>query len=309
MTPTAVESFVVANGLSHHVLTWDGRANRIDDARPTVVLLHGWLDLAWSFAALGSALAAAGRRVVAFDFRGHGETQWVAPGGYYHFPDYILDIDSLLPLIAPGEAAIDLFAHSMGGTVAMLFTGARPQRVRRLVLAEGLGPPDMGPDSLLDRTVSFLDGVARTRINAQRPVASIADALVRMRVQNPELPEALGLFLAEKSTATLGPTSNGPTPNGTAPNGQEGTRLWRFDPLHRTRSPSVFRLDQLRPFLARITMPMLAIAGERGFRLGDEASRLALFADARLIELPGAGHMMHWTHPEALADAVISFFA
>lgn len=299
MTPTAVESFVVANGLSHHVLTWDGRAKhddatRTEDTRPTVVLLHGWLDMAWSFEALGSALAATGRRVVAFDFRGHGETQWVPPGGYYHFPDYILDIDSLLPLIAPGETAIDLFAHSMGGTVAMLFTGARPQRVRRLVLAEGLGPPDMGPESLLDRTVSFLDGVARTRTTTQRPVASIADALVRMRVQNPELPDELGLFLAEKSTA---------------PNGPDGARSWRFDPLHRTRSPSVFRLDQLRPFLARITMPMLAIAGERGFRLGDEASRLALFPDARLIELPGAGHMMHWTHPGALANAVIGFFA
>ena len=186
MRTTAVESFVVANGLSHHVLTWDGRA--ANNALPTVVLLHGWLDIAWSFEALGSALAAAGRRAVAFDFRGHGETQWVPPGGYYHFPDYLLDLDSLLPAIAPREEVIDLFAHSMGGTVAVLYAGARPQRVRRLVLAEGLGPPDMGPEALLDRTVSFLDGVARTRSTPQRPVASIGDALARMRIQNPELP-------------------------------------------------------------------------------------------------------------------------
>jgi pimeloyl-ACP methyl ester carboxylesterase len=293
MRTTAVESFVVANGLSHHVLTWDGRAaNATGSELPTVVLLHGWLDIAWSFEALGSALAAAGRRAVAFDFRGHGETQWVPTGGYYHFPDYLLDLDALLPALAPGEDVIDLFAHSMGGTVAMLFTGARPQRVRRLVLAEGLGPPDMGPEALLDRTVSFLDGVARTRQTTQRPVASIADALARMRIQNPELPEELGLFLAEKSTAA---------------SGQDGARVWRFDPLHRTRSPSVFRLDQLRPFLARIKLPVLAIAGERGYRLGDEVSRLALLADARIVEIAGAGHMMHWTHPDAVAAAVVHF--
>jgi pimeloyl-ACP methyl ester carboxylesterase len=288
--PRFSESFVRANGLSHHTLTWDGRAP--GDTRPTVLLLHGWLDLAWSFASLGESLAPAGRRAVAIDLRGHGETQWASPGSYYHFPDYVLDVDSLLPQLAPEEPQLDLFAHSMGGTVAMLFSGARPQRVRRLVLAEGLGPPDMSPEILVDRTVSFLDGVARTRQTPPRPIASLADALTRMRAQNPELPETLGLFLAEKNTVV--------TPAG---------RMWRFDPLHRTRSPSVFRLDQLRPFLARITAPVLAVAGERGFRLPDEAERLALLRDARLAEIAGAGHMMHWTHPAELAAAVIDFLA
>ena len=288
--PRFSESFVTANGLSHHTLTWDGRAP--GDTRPTVLLLHGWLDLGWSFASLGEALAAAGRRAVALDLRGHGETQWTPPGSYYHFPDYVLDVDSLAPLLAPAEAQLDLFAHSMGGTVAMLYAGARPDRVRRLVLAEGLGPPDMSPEILVDRTVSFLDGVARTRQTPQRPIASLDEALTRMRVQNPELPDSLGLFLAEKNTVV--------TPTG---------RMWRFDPLHRTRSPSVFRLDQLRPFLARITAPVLAVAGERGFRLPDEAARLALLRDARLVEIAGAGHMMHWTHPAELASAVVDFLA
>jgi pimeloyl-ACP methyl ester carboxylesterase len=290
ITPHVSESFVVANGLTHHTLIWDGRAP--GDTRPTVLLLHGWLDLAWSFASLGEALAAAGRRAVAIDLRGHGETQWTPPGSYYHFPDYVLDVDSLAPLLAPGEAQLDLFAHSMGGTVALLYAGARPERVRRLVLAEGLGPPDMSPEILVDRTVSFLDGVARTRQTPQRPIESLTEALTRMRVQNPELPEALGLFLAEKNTVV--------TPAG---------RMWRFDPLHRTRSPSVFRLDQLRPFLARITAPVLAVAGERGFRLPDESARLALLRESRLVELAGAGHMMHWTHPTELAAAVVDFLA
>ena len=43
--------------------------------------------------------------------------------------------------------------------------------------------------------------------------------------------------------------------------------------------------------------------------LGVAAARLALLRDARLVEIAGAGHMMHWTHPAELASAVVDFLA
>src|SRR5258706_3132064 len=77
------ERLVHANGLEHHVLEWNmGGA-------PTIVCCHGFLDLGWSFVWLAEELAAAGFRVVAFDWRGHGESEHVGRGGYYHFADYI----------------------------------------------------------------------------------------------------------------------------------------------------------------------------------------------------------------------------
>ena len=67
MSPRVDERFVAANGLRHHVLCRDG-----DPAR-TVVVLHGYLDLARSFAPLIDALGDDGHRVFAPDFRGHGD--------------------------------------------------------------------------------------------------------------------------------------------------------------------------------------------------------------------------------------------
>lgn len=285
----AREKFLVANGLRHHVLEWGA------GPKPTLVLLHGFLDIAWSFDAVARALAV-DRRVVAFDFRGHGETEWVGAGGYYHFPDYVLDLEALLEALGE-EAPIDLLGHSMGGSVATLFGGARPLRLRSLVLVEGLGPPEHAPDQLLARTRSFLDGVHKTRdaARAPRPMRDVAEALGRMRRQNPDLPEELGLFLAEKSTR--------PAPDGTG-------LAWRFDPLHRTTSPAIYRTDQIAPFFAALPVPVLYVAGERGYRLGDEAERLALFPRApRTVEVAGAGHMLHWTHAKALADAVSGFLS
>ena len=293
------ESFVRANGLLHHVLTWDGRVDG-EPAGADLVLLHGFLDLAWSFDAFARLVAARAprRRIIAFDFRGHGETDWVGAGGYYHFPDYVLDLDELVRALGHDAAPFHLFGHSMGGTVATLFAGARPALVRSLVLAEGLGPPTHTADRLYERTVGFLDGVKRVRETAARPpkkpMRSAADALARMRLSNPELGEERGLFLAEKGTKPL----------------DDGTRAWRFDPLHKTTSPSIYRLDHMQPFFAKLTMPVLYVGGTRGYRLPDEAARLALMpVTAEVAELEGAGHMLHWTHEQALADVIAVFLS
>src|SRR2546430_10655465 len=57
--------------------------------RPTL-LLHGWLDHAHSFDLLAPLLPG---RTVALDFRGHGDSQWVGAGGFYHFIEYVADLD------------------------------------------------------------------------------------------------------------------------------------------------------------------------------------------------------------------------
>jgi pimeloyl-ACP methyl ester carboxylesterase len=304
---------VVASGLRHHVIVWNDAAP-VSAERPSIVLLHGLMDLAWSWEGVARRLATprageAPRRVVAFDWRGHGETDPVGAGGYYHFPDYARDLDALLPLVAPGEAAVDLVGHSMGGSAAVLFTGARPARVRRLALLEGLGPPDMPAAALLDRTRAFLDGVARVMAERrERPMRSLDEAVARMRQQHPDLTEALGRFLASKATRPARAEAGA----GDAETGGAGTPaptaglVWRFDPLHRTTSPSVFRADQHAAFLEAVRCPALALCGERGFRPADEATRLSRLR-ARLVELRGAGHMMHWTHPDEVASTLRAF--
>ena len=63
---------------------------------PSIVLVHGfgsgraqnWKSTGWY-----GGLTAAGFPIVAMDCRGHGDSGWVGAGGYYHFPDYVFDLD------------------------------------------------------------------------------------------------------------------------------------------------------------------------------------------------------------------------
>ena len=83
------------------------------------------------------------RTLVAFDMRGFGRTQ--RPDDGYWFPDYLADLDAVLDQCPP-DAPVDLVGHSMGGNIAMLYAGVRPQRVRRLVSLEGFGMTRTTPD-------------------------------------------------------------------------------------------------------------------------------------------------------------------
>lgn len=274
-----------ANGLTHHIVEW-GAGPRV------VVLLHGYLDQAISFDAIARRLAERGLRVLAPDFRGHGETDWVGAGGYYHFPDYTLDLEGWLG--AMGVDAFDLVGHSMGGTVATMFAGIRPKRVRTLVSIEGLGPMESPAADAPSRFVRWFEGVERVRRRQSKPIASHAEALERLRVMHPTLPDDLGLVLAERAVK---------------PHASGVGYTWRFDPLHQTQSPMPFRLDLYRAFLDRIEAPTLVLLGEKGLRLGDEDERIGRIRNARKVELAGQGHMVHWHVPDLVATHIAGHLA
>src|SRR4051795_9970976 len=56
----------------------------------------------------------------------------------YWFPDYIADLDALLRALA-SEAPVHLVGHSLGGNVACMYAGVRPERIAKLVNLEGFG--------------------------------------------------------------------------------------------------------------------------------------------------------------------------
>lgn len=283
MSVPPVERFVTANSLRHHLIEWPAEG-------PTVLLAHGFLDLAWSFKDVAERLRARGFRCVAWDWRGHGETDPIGAGGYYHFPDYVLDLDELWPLLVPEGEKAHLVGHSMGGSAVTMFASVRSDRLKTLSLLEGLGPPNQELSRAPEDLSLWLHGVERTRAKTPRTF-TLEEAVTRMRRQNPALSDELGAFLAEKGTRAV-----------------EGGRQWRFDPLHRTPSPSLFQAAIFTGYLAAIEVPTLVVAGEKGYRLADEQERLGALRDGRLVEIPGAGHMMHWEAPDALAEALAEHF-
>ncbi|MBM4360379.1 MAG: alpha/beta hydrolase [Deltaproteobacteria bacterium] len=261
-----------------------------DGAAPsgvTVLLLHGFLDRGLTWDDVAAPLARAGHAVVAPDLRGYGESERTARGGYYHFPDYVADVDALVRSLAPERLIV--VGHSMGGTVACLFAGARPERVERLVLVEGIGPPSLPRDQARHRMRQWLDDLAAPPVS--RDLASHEAAVSRLARFHPQVPHAV----LERRARQLVSSSN----DGLA---------WCYDPLHRTTSPTAFSADLLGVFLANYRGPVLYVGGgESGFHPEDEAARLAMFSDVRRVEIEGAGHMVHWTAPDALAEAILGF--
>ncbi|MCA9600779.1 MAG: alpha/beta hydrolase [Polyangiales bacterium] len=278
------ESFVRANGIDHHVLEWNPGGER------TFVLAHGFLDIAWSWKWVAERLADAGARVVAFDWRGHGESSWIGDGGYYHFADYVLDLDELLPAL--GIERAHLVGHSMGGTAVALYAGTRPDVPITVTLVEGLGPPSHGVDILPDRYGSFLRSVRAVRSAKRQVLPDLDAAVTRLAAQNPGLPDEVGRFVAERATRP-GPEGHG--------------YVWRFDPLHRTTSPTAFQAEAFHAFLGHIASPTLYVCGDQGFRLPDERQRLDKLKKLAFVEFAGTGHMIHWFRPAELSAELLRF--
>jgi pimeloyl-ACP methyl ester carboxylesterase len=256
----------------------------------TILLLHGFMDAGATWDMVAPALARGGHDVVAPDLRGFGQSDYVGPGGYYHFPDYVADVAELVDALAPRRLAV--VGHSMGGTVAALYTGAHHERVERLALLEGMGPVATEPRLAVDRMQAWLRTL-RSIDRIAKPLTSLQEAVERLALHHPRVSREV----IETRARLL-----------TRPD-ETGRLIWAYDPLHRTTAPTPFHLDAFNEFLRRIDCPTLVVSGgPTGWHPPDEAERIACLPHPTRFELPNAGHMMHWTEPVALGDRLAAFF-
>jgi pimeloyl-ACP methyl ester carboxylesterase len=275
----------LATGLGYHVLEWGADESH----EHTVLLLHGFLDVAWSWRAMVEAGLAGRFHVIAPELRGHGDSDRVGAGGYYHFTDYLPDVHDLVSKLA--RRRLSIVGHSMGGSVASYYTGSYPARVHRLALLEGLGPPpqaQLGPE----RVTAWIAAWERVRGAGQRSYASVEEAAARLRDHDRLLGVELSLELAERGTLE----------------GADGRRRFKHDPLHATVGPHGFLLDSAKSFWRAVTCPVLLVDGDQSeYKLADAAERRACFKDARYEICSGAGHMMMRHQPQALAELLVKF--
>jgi pimeloyl-ACP methyl ester carboxylesterase len=284
---TPLSHRIAANGLEHRVLEWPA-------AEPvaTALLLHGFMDAAGTWDLVAPRLAHAGLRVIAPDLRGFGEGGRAPAGAYYYFPDYVFDVAELVDALVPPGSPLLVLGHSMGGTVATLYAGSFPARVTRLVVAEGVGPPDHRHEDAPERLRSWIDQVRAVRSREERTMPSRDDALRRLILNHPHVPREV---LASRLDAL-------------ARQLPDGRFVWRADPLHATPTPVLFFARSFVEYARRVTCPVLFVSGgPQGWHPPNEEERVAAYVAVERAEIAGAGHMMHWTKPEELARHVLRF--
>jgi pimeloyl-ACP methyl ester carboxylesterase len=273
-----------------------------------LLMAHGMRDLAWSLDTVARHFQDR-YRVISLDLRGHGDSDHV---GYYALQHFVLDIVQVVQRL--GLERPVLLGHSFGGEVIAQTAGLFPDLPRACVLVEGLGPPSWEGEGSREAGLfwarSSIEALDHMDPNGRR-VDDLEDATARIRKNHSGLGPDRARLLAEA---------------GTRPHPEGGLR-WKWDPFLRT-SWGTFNFRQMEEMWEHIRCPVLAVNGgasgnwwkrdggpgavrggeSEGYLPPDElARRLACFSDIECVEVPDAGHMIHFDQPDGLNAAIESF--
>ena len=262
----------ISSGLKLHYLDWG------TVGKPTMVLLHGLRGHANSWDDVSMAMYQ-DYHILALDQRGRGDSDW-AMGGEYTTEAYVGDLVNFCEALK-----LDTFilaGHSMGGRNSLTFASRYPDKVEKLIVVDIGHVIDPRGGERITREIkavpeefdSFEDVVAYMRKESSRP----SDAVLRRRLQYQTKVQASG---------KIG---------------------WRYDRAireHRrqgTTPPS----EDLGPLLGKITSPTLLVRGMDTDLLSPEVAKQMVEAipNAKLVEIPRAGHMVFEDNPDDFIAAV-----
>jgi pimeloyl-ACP methyl ester carboxylesterase len=264
-------------------------------AAPPLILLHGGRDHCRSWDRVAAAMRSEWH-VIAPDLRGHGDSAW-SLSGHYSMANYIYDLAQLVhqQKLAP----VSIVAHSLGGNVALRYTGIYPEAVRRLVAIEGLGP---GPRSAVARDAKPIERRMRAWVEEQRAqaarvprrYASLEDALARMQQANTRLTPEQARHLTQHAVNQ----------------NEDGTYSWKFDPYVRIWPPYDMTREEIAALWSRITCPTLLLWGTESWATDPAADgRASYFQNARVLRVQRAGHWVHHDRMDVLLPELRAFLA
>jgi pimeloyl-ACP methyl ester carboxylesterase len=251
-------------------------ASRREGDGPPIVVLHGLFGSARNWASVSKALAAQ-FQVHSLDLRNHGGSPW---SDEMNYPDMAEDVAAFLD--QEGLKTAVVLGHSMGGKVAMTLALTRPERVSALAVVDIAPAIYRGTLEVYAQAMMSLD-------LAQVSRRGEVDAMLAESV-----PEAgIRAFLLQNLERA------------------DGGFVWRLN------LPALLSaVEQLGGFPASLGgatyhAPTCFIAGGLSDYLRPEHAPLvdALFPNAEIRRIAGAGHWVHAEQPQAFLETLGPFLA
>jgi pimeloyl-ACP methyl ester carboxylesterase len=250
----------------------------------TVVLLHGGGQTRHSWGTALSAFARAGYRTIAYDARGHGQSDW-DPAGDYSFGALARDLEDVL---AGAEGRIALVGASMGGITAYRAIAERLVDAAALVLVDIVpNPVKEGGQRIAKFMTSNRDGFAT--------LEEAGDAVAEFYPERPRPKDISGLRknLRLRSDGRFG---------------------WHWDPRLFGDRPTSEPPDiagwaiEMAP---SVTVPLLLVRGGDSDVVDADsiAETKRLLPQTEVFEVAGAGHMIVGDKNDAFNEGVLTFIA
>jgi pimeloyl-ACP methyl ester carboxylesterase len=276
-TPVPMHKWKGANGLTIAGDSWG------DPKGPLVLLQHGGGQTRHAWKGAGSHLGAAGYHAVAFDARGHGDSDWAPDGNYTQ--DAMVD-DLLCIIEALGDPRPVLVGASMGGGTSLTAVGEDRVDATALVMVD-----------IAHRVEP--DGVQKIRaFMGQKPdgfssLDEVADAIAGYQPHRKRKSNLDGLAKNVRL----------------APNGKF---RWHWDPKFHAGIRNVdLRQQRMEACARNLSLPTLLVRGGLSDILSEEGARefLQLCPGAEFVNVTDAGHMVAGDRNDIFAGAVIEFLA
>lgn len=252
-----------------------------DPAHPLVLLLHGGGQTRHAWKGTGQRLGSAGFFAVAFDARGHGDSDW-APDGRYGLDASIEDLLCVVNVL--GKPRPVLVGASMGGATSLVAAG------EGLVDAAALVVVDTAP-------VVEAEGLGRIHaFMTARPegfdtLDEVAEAISRYQPQRNRPANLDGLA----KNVRLGP---------------DGKFRWHWDPRFRAgpRYPET-RRRRMEAAALRLCLPTLLVRGGLSDVLSETGAQhfLALCPASEYVNVADAAHMVAGERNDVFGEAVVEF--
>lgn len=293
-----------SDGLTLQVLEWGASEGRSSALRPTLLFHHGFGHSGWIWQPFAESLAP-GRRVLALDARGHGDSDRDPEGRYLH-KYFEADLRAVAQQLELRE--LSLVAHSLGGYSALRCLRGWSGRLSRLVLIET--PAEI--TAVEPGQAEQQEAEVRRRYQAaqRERYARPEDYAARLAKRHPQAkPERLlalaRAWLAPDAAGQLRPKLDPETlPPKQHEHPETGAALTRPE-WAAAESAYIWKcLDALRA-------PLLVVRGAESplFPAAVQERMLAGRPERRAAVVPGAGHVVMLDAEAALLALLIEFLS